>query len=237
MLRDAQARFLEKKHQLTQRLHAVPFEAVAGRVKVGHDTRLATPRRTGKVYGGAEERNDALKQRALTPDMLRGVAAEAPGSGDPGPTVQDAWYRLLPEDCELHGFTTLGGAFIAPDATQELTIGSGSCRCMTPKFIQAAGYEANLVNSINNLIENCTPCPIMLENVQVGVYPGKKSAARNTAWAMAALDETPMHCVNWPSFSNITECQLLLTFRNILDLNIAVIGKMYVICEGGCCSF
>ena len=99
----------------------------------------------------------------------------------------------------------------------------------------AAAYEAVAGSDI--AITDCTPCPVMLENVQVGVYPGKKSAARNTAWAMAALDETPMHCVNWPSFSNIEECRLVLTLRNIRDVSVHVIGKMYVVCEGGCCSF
>ncbi len=192
-------------------------------------------KRARTPFRSAEERNEVLKRGELAPELV--VAAEAPGSDSPGPTVQDAWYRLLPEDCELHGFTTLGDSLITPDGLSTLTIGSGSCRCMTPKFIQAAAYEANTVNSVDNLIENCTPCPVMLENVQVGVYPGKKSAARATAWAMAALDETPMHCVNWPSFSNIEECRLVLTLRNIVDVNVHVIGKMYVICEGGCCSF
>ena len=178
--------------------------------------------------------HEALKRGELPPE-LASVAAEAPGSNSPGPTVQDAWYRLFPEDCEIHGFTTAGDSFIAPDGLSTLTIGSGSCRCMTPKFIQAAAYEAVAGSDI--AITDCTPCPVMLENVQVGVYPGKKSAARNTAWAMAALDETPMHCVNWPSFSNIEECRLVLTLRNIRDVSVHVIGKMYVVCEGGCCSF
>ena len=235
MLRDAQARFLEKKHRLTQKLAAVPFESVAGpRVRIGSKTRLATPHKEGRVYGSAEERNEALRDKMT---RLQGVGAEHPGSDSPGPDTQDAFYRLMPDDCYIHGFTTLGTAAIAPDVTANITIGSGSCKCMTPKFMQFAAYEGNLVNSVANLIENCTPCPVMLENARVGIWPGRMSDARGAAWAGAALDETPMHCINFPSFSNVTYCQLILTFRNILDLNVHVIGKLYVICEGGCCSF
>ena len=133
--------------------------------------------------------------------------------------------RLMPEDCILQGFTTLGNPI--PPGSQEIIISSGVCRCRTPKFIEMVGYEADPVDA-NALIG--TPVPFLLEDVRSEGLPARKPTIRS-------LDSGLACCLNWPAFSSIEECRLVLTVLNVLDVKIHVFGNLYVVCEGGCCDY
>lgn len=167
------------------------------------------------------------------------VGAVAPGSGSPGegPRALTGRYDLPPQDCTIHGIVTIGDSSIAIAASGQVTVGSGSCRCMTTKFMQAAAYRAS-DSDATNLIEDCSPCPVLLTNSRSGVYPNKLDTATGAAFTFTDIDQAPLNCANWHSFSSITGCQLTLDWLNIIDDGaIHVLMKMYVICEGGCCDF
>ncbi len=140
--------------------------------------------------------------------------------------------RLTPEDCLLQGFTTLGNP-IAPGSSGEIIISSGACLCRIPKFIQIVGYEADPAD-VNTMIESWAPVPVLLEDVRTEMSPPRDPAVRTPL--LVSLDSGPACCLDWPAFSSVEGCRLVLTVLNVLNVELHAFGKLYVICEGGCCD-